>query len=74
VVGPANLARQRIRERNVYNPVSQEKAHRGSVPGWKGSIQPTVKLPGDMVIDELNTYTIGEQDEQSARAPGAQKR
>jgi len=70
VVGPAAFVRQRIRQRNVYNPESPEKALRGSVPGWKGSFQPTVKLPGDIVIEESgNVYHIGEQDEQPSGPP-----
>jgi hypothetical protein len=76
VVGPVTHVRQRIRARNAYNPESPHKALRGSVPGWKGTFQPTVKHPGDLVIEESgNIYEIGvSEDEQPPRTPGTQKR
>lgn len=45
-------ARQRIAEQNKYRPSSLQSAYRGYVKAHKGLFQPTVKLPGDKVIDE----------------------
>ena len=50
MITPRDEIRKRIAERNRYSPVSEELAHRGRVPGWKGYCQPTVKQEGDMVL------------------------
>lgn len=44
--------RQRIIERNRYRPSNPRKAKRGHLSGWQGRFQPTVKRPGDLIIDE----------------------
>jgi len=53
VVTPRDQVRQRIAERNRYNPVSDELAHRASAPGWEGRFKPKHKEPGDVVITSI---------------------
>jgi len=68
VVTPTNQVRKSIMARHRYTPVSEQLAHRGSLPG-SGTVVPTVKAADDHVITSIGVS----KDEQPSRTPRTQK-